>query len=114
MLGWTLVYNNVYEELDLASTFSAYIGSRFFGTCTSRKHRPNASAHLFWHVHRCARIIFSLKFDLVKMTADESINFLVDPVGFERVKAVGEVRRSFAANYGVLYRASYLLGGMQL
>ncbi|HZS55201.1 MAG TPA: DUF885 family protein [Bryobacteraceae bacterium] len=69
---------------------------------------------LFWHMHRCARIIFSLSFHLGKMTPDQCINFLVDRVGFERENAVGEVRRSFAGDYGVLYQAGYLLGGMQL
>ncbi len=69
---------------------------------------------LFWHMHRCARIIFSLSFHLGKMSPDECINFLVERVGFERENAAGEVRRSFAGNYGPLYQAAYLLGGMQL
>jgi uncharacterized protein (DUF885 family) len=69
---------------------------------------------LFWHMHRCARIIFSLNFHLGKMTPDECINFLVDRVGHERENAVGEVRRSFGGGYGPLYQAAYLLGGMQL
>jgi hypothetical protein len=68
---------------------------------------------LFWHMHRCARIIFSLSFHLNKMTPDECIQFLVDRVGFERENAIGEVRRSFATNYGPLYQAAYLLGGRQ-
>lgn len=69
---------------------------------------------LFWRMHRCARIIFSLKFHLGEMTPDEAINFLVDRVGHERENAVGEVRRSFGPGYGPLYQAAYLLGGMQL
>ena len=69
---------------------------------------------LFWHMHRCARIIFSLSFHLNKMTPNECIEFLVDRVGFERENAVGEVRRSFAGDYGPLYQAGYLLGGRQL
>jgi uncharacterized protein (DUF885 family) len=69
---------------------------------------------LFWHMHRCARIIFSLSFHLNKMTPNECIEFLVDRVGFERENAVGEVRRSFAGNDGALYQAAYLLGGRQL
>jgi uncharacterized protein (DUF885 family) len=68
---------------------------------------------LFWHMHRCARIIFSLSFHLNKMTPDECIEFLVDRVGFERENAIGEVRRSFATGYGPLYQAGYLLGGRQ-
>ena len=69
---------------------------------------------LFWRMHRCARIIFSLNFHLGKMTPDECINFLVDRVGHERENAAGEVRRSFGGSYSPLYQAAYLLGGMQL
>lgn len=69
---------------------------------------------LFWRMHRCARIIFSLKFHLEKMTAAECIDFLVDRVGHERDNAAGEVRRSFEAGYSPLYQAGYMLGGLQL
>ncbi len=68
---------------------------------------------LFWRMHRCARIIFSLSFHLGKMTPVECVNFLVERVGFERENAIGEVRRSFTGNYSPLYQAAYLLGGMQ-
>ena len=69
---------------------------------------------LFWRMHRCARIIFSLNFHLGKMTPKECIDFLVDRVGFERDNAEGEVRRSFAGGYSPLYQAAYLLGGLQI
>ncbi len=69
---------------------------------------------LFWRMHRCARIIFSLSFHLGKMTPEQCINFLVDKVGHERENATGEVRRSFGGGYGPLYQAAYLLGGLQL
>ena len=69
---------------------------------------------LFWRMHRCARIIFSLNFHLGKMSPDECIDFLVNRVGHERENAVGEVRRSFGGSYSPLYQAAYLLGGMQL
>jgi uncharacterized protein (DUF885 family) len=69
---------------------------------------------LFWRMHRCARIIFSLNFHLGKMTPDQCIEFLIDRVGHERENAVGEVRRSFGGAYSPLYQAAYLLGGMQL
>jgi uncharacterized protein (DUF885 family) len=68
---------------------------------------------LFWRTHRCARIIFSLRFHLGEMTAEESIDFLVDRVGHERENAEGEVRRSFAGDYSPLYQAAYLTGGLQ-
>jgi dipeptidyl aminopeptidase/acylaminoacyl peptidase len=69
---------------------------------------------LFWRMHRCARIIFSLGFHLEQMTPQECIDFLVDRVGHERDNATAEVRRSFATSYGPLYQAAYLLGGLQL
>jgi uncharacterized protein (DUF885 family) len=69
---------------------------------------------LFWRMHRCARIIFSLKFHLEKMNAQECIDFLVDRVGHERENATGEVRRSFEGSYSPLYQAAYMLGGLQL
>ena len=68
---------------------------------------------LFWRMHRCARIIFSLSFHLGKMTPQQAIDFLVDRVGHERENAVAEVRRSFE-EAAPLYQAAYLLGGMQL
>jgi len=69
---------------------------------------------LFWRMHRCARIVFSLKFHMGQWSPQECVDFLVDRVGFERENAVGEVRRSFEGSYGPLYQAAYLLGGMQL
>jgi hypothetical protein len=71
---------------------------------------------LFWRMHRCARIIFSLKFHMGQWSPQEAIDFLVDRVGHERENATAEVRRSFdpAAGYGPLYQAAYLLGGLQL
>jgi hypothetical protein len=71
---------------------------------------------LFWRMHRCARIIFSLKFHMGQWSPQEAIDFLVDRVGHERDNATAEVRRSFdpSAGYGPLYQAAYLLGGLQL
>jgi uncharacterized protein (DUF885 family) len=69
---------------------------------------------LFWRSHRCARIIFSLKFHLGEMSAKAAVQFLIDRVGHEPANAEGEVRRSVAGNYGPLYQAAYMLGGLQL
>jgi hypothetical protein len=69
---------------------------------------------LFWRMHRCARIIFSLKFHLKQMKPQECIDFLVDRVGHERENATAEVRRSFNGSYGPLYQCAYMLGAMQL
>ncbi|MCM2257263.1 MAG: DUF885 domain-containing protein [Vicinamibacteria bacterium] len=68
---------------------------------------------LFWRMHRCARILFSLNFHLGHWTPQQSIDFLVDRVGHERWTATGEVRRSFAGDYSPLYQAAYMLGGLQ-
>ena len=68
---------------------------------------------LFWRMHRCARIIFSLNYHLGKWTPQQCIDFLVDRVGHERANAEGEVRRSFTANYGPLYQIAYMMGGLQ-
>lgn len=69
---------------------------------------------LFWRMHRCARIIFSIKFHLGEMSADECIEMLVENVGHERATAEGEVRRSFNGDYSPLYQAGYMLGALQL
>lgn len=68
---------------------------------------------LFWRMHRCARIIFSLSFHLEKMTPQDCIDFLVNRVGHERDNATAEVRRSFDGSYGPLYQIAYLIGGLQ-
>ena len=71
---------------------------------------------LFWRMHRCARIIFSLNFHMGRWSPQEAIDFLVERVNFERDNATAEVRRSFdpSAGYSALYQAAYLLGGLQL
>jgi uncharacterized protein (DUF885 family) len=69
---------------------------------------------LFWRSHRCARIIFSLRFHLGEMTAAEAITFLIDRVGHEPSTAAAEVRRSVGGGYGPLYQAAYMLGGLQI
>jgi Bacterial protein of unknown function (DUF885) len=69
---------------------------------------------LFWRMHRCARIIFSLNYHLGKWTPQQCIDFLVERVGHERFSAESEVRRSFTGNYGPLYQIAYMLGGLQL
>src|ERR1035438_7476114 len=68
---------------------------------------------LFWRMHRCARIIFSLSFHLGKMTAKECVEFLIERVGHERANAEGEVRRSFNGSYEPIYQCAYMLGALQ-
>jgi len=78
------------------------------------KSPENRIGMLFWRMHRCARIVFSLKFHLGEMTPQQCIDFLVEKVGHERATAEGEVRRSFAGDYSPLYQAGYMLGALQL
>ncbi|AEI49266.1 DUF885 family protein [Runella slithyformis] len=68
---------------------------------------------LFWRMHRCARIIFSLNYHLGKWTPQQCIDFLVDRVGHERANAEGEVRRSFVGGYEPLYQLAYMTGAFQ-
>ncbi|KAE9991926.1 hypothetical protein EG327_010604 [Venturia inaequalis] len=68
---------------------------------------------LFWHMHRCIRIVFSLKFHLGLLTPQECVDLLVDKVGHERANAEGEVRRSFNGDYSPLYQVGYMLGALQ-
>jgi len=68
---------------------------------------------LFWRMHRCARIIFSLNYHLGRWTPQQCIDFLVDRVGHERANAAGEVRRSFTTDYPPLYQLAYMVGGLQ-
>ena len=94
--GWALYWELRMWDLDFARTPADRIGM------------------LFWRMHRCARIIFSLSFHLGKMTPQECIDFLVNRVGHERANAAAEVRRSFNGSVGPLYQCAYLLGGLQI
>ncbi len=70
-------------------------------------------AMLFWRIHRAARILFSLRYQLGEMSPQECVDFLVERVGHERANAEGEVRRSISGDYGPLYQAAYMVGGLQ-
>jgi len=93
--GWSLYWEMRLWDLDFPKTPEDRVG------------------FLFWRMHRCARIIFSLKFHLGEMTPEESIDFLVDRVGHERANAEAEVRRSFLGTYPPLYQCAYMLGALQ-
>jgi len=94
--GWSLWWEFYLWDLKFISTPEDRIGA------------------LFWRSHRCARIIFSLKFHLGEWTPQQCIDFLVDRVGHERASATGEVRRSFNGSYSPLYQAGYMLGALQI
>jgi uncharacterized protein (DUF885 family) len=71
----------------------------------------DAIGMLFWRLHRAARIIFSLNFQLGEWTPQQAVDFLVERVGHERANAEAEVRRS--AQVEPLYQIAYLIGGLQ-
>ena len=93
--GWSLYWELILWDLGFAKSPEDKIGM------------------LFWHMHRCARIIFSLNYHTGKWGPQECIDFLVDRVGHERANAEGEVRRSFTGQYPPLYQLAYLTGGRQ-
>lgn len=68
---------------------------------------------LFWRMHRCARIVFSINFHLGRWTPEQCVTYLIDKVGHERANAEGEVRRSFEGGYGPLYQLAYMIGALQ-
>jgi hypothetical protein len=93
--GWSLYWELILWDMQFAKSPEDRIGM------------------LFWHMHRCARIIFSLNYHTGKWTPQQCIDFLVDRVGHERANAEGEVRRSFTGQYPPLYQLAYLTGGRQ-
>ncbi|MCX6380178.1 MAG: DUF885 family protein [Armatimonadetes bacterium] len=96
MEGWTLHWEMLLWDLGFAQSPEDRIGM------------------LFWRLHRCARVEFSLGFHLGKMTPQECVEMLVNEVGHERANAEAEVRRSFGGDYDPLYQLAYLIGGLQV
>lgn len=93
--GWALYWEMILWDMDFPRSAEDRIGM------------------LFWRMHRCARIIFSLNYHMNQWTPQQCIDFLVDRVGHERANAEGEVRRSFTGGYGPLYQLAYKIGGLQ-
>ncbi len=93
--GWALYWEMLLWDLGFPNTPEERIGM------------------LFWRMHRCMRIEFSLKFHLGQMTPAQCVDLLVDRVGHERATAEGEVRRSLNGSYPPLYQAAYMIGGLQ-
>lgn len=94
--GWTLYWELLLYDMGFPQTPEERIGM------------------LFWRMHRCARITFSIKYHLGEWTPQQCIDYLVDRVGHEPSTAHGEVKRSFEGNYGPLYQLAYLVGGLQV
>lgn len=96
MEGWALYWEMVLWDKNFGKTPEDRVGM------------------LFWRRHRAARIIFSLNYQSGKWSAEECVKYLTERVGHEPSAAAAEVRRSVMGNYGPLYQAAYMLGGLQL
>ena len=102
-------HRHIFQTPFLIEGWALYWEMRFWDMGFARTPEERVGM-LFWRAHRCARIIFSLKFHLGQMTAQQAIDFLVDRVGHERRNATAEVRRSVSGEYGPLYQCAYMLG----
>jgi len=76
------------------------------------RHNPDKIGMLFWRLHRAARIVFSMNFQLGNWSPQEAVDFLVEEVGHEQANAEAEVRRT--AMVTPLYQIAYLIGGLQI
>ena len=94
--GWALYWEMLLYEMGFPKTAADRVGM------------------LFWRKHRCARIVFSLRFHMGEWDAAKCIDYLVERVGHERQNATAEVRRSIIGGYSPLYQAGYMLGGLQI
>ena len=94
--GWALHWEMLMWDLNFAKSAEDKVGM------------------LFWRMHRCARIVVSLKFHLGEMSPQQMIDYLVDNVGHERWTATSEVRRYVGDMYSPLYQCAYMIGGLQL
>lgn len=94
--GWALYWEMMLWDKDFARSPEDRIGM------------------LFWRKHRCARIVFSLGYQLGRMSPEECVTYLIERVGHEPLNAEAEVRRSVMGGYGALYQAAYMLGGLQI
>ncbi|MDE2127418.1 MAG: DUF885 family protein [Armatimonadetes bacterium] len=94
--GWTMHWEMLLWELGFAQSPEDRIGM------------------LFWRLHRCVRVAFSLGFQLGELSTEQCVEMLVAEVGHERANAEAEVRRSFGGEYDILYQCAYLIGGLQV
>ncbi len=69
---------------------------------------------LLWRMHRCARIIFSMSYQLGKMTGQECMDLVADRVGMEPEHSAIEGTRSLDGEMGLIHMSSYLVGGLQI
>ena len=92
--GWALHWEMLLWELSFHATTEDKIGA------------------LFWRMHRAARIVFTLNYQMGRWSPQRCVDFLVSN-GHERYTAEGEVR-GHIQNSPPLYQVSYMLGALQL
>ena len=90
--GWPLYWELTMYELGFDKTPEQKVGA------------------LFWRMHRCARIIFSLNFHMGQWSPQECVDFLVDKVGHERDNADG--RSAPLVRVGAVREPAALPGGV--
>ncbi|KAJ4419744.1 hypothetical protein N0V82_004787 [Gnomoniopsis sp. IMI 355080] len=112
--GRSQAYRNVFDTPFYVEGWAMYWELVFWDRGDFFASPEDRVGTLFWRMHRCARILFSLKFHLGQLTPQQCVDLLVEMVGHERATAEGEVRRSLNGDYGPLYQAGYYLGAMQL
>jgi hypothetical protein len=106
-------YRNLFRTPFFVEGWSLYWEMRLFDLKYQTTPEDRIGA-LFWRMHRCARIIVTLKFHLGEMKPEEMVKFLVERVGHEKFGATSEVRRFITGTYAPLYQCGYMLGGLQL
>jgi len=92
--GWTLFWEMLLWDLGFHATPEDRIGA------------------LFWRMHRAARVIFTMNYQMGFWSPHRCVDFLVSN-GHELFTAEGEVR-AHVENFGSLYQASYLVGALQV
>lgn len=106
-------YRRLFSTPFFVEGWSLYWEMRFYALHYQTTPEDRIGA-LFWRMHRCARIIVTLKFHLGQMEPEQMVDFLIERVGHERFGATSEVRRFIRGNYAPLYQCGYMLGGLQL
>ena len=106
-------YRRIFSTPFFVEGWSLYWEMRFYALHYQTTPEDRIGA-LFWRMHRCARIIVTLKFHLGQMEPEQMVDFLIERVGHERFGATSEVRRFIRGNYAPLYQCGYMLGGLQL
>lgn len=106
-------YRSLFSTPFLVEGWSLYWEMRLYALHYQSTPEDRIGA-LFWRMHRCARIIVTLKYHLGQMEPAQMVDFLIERVVHERFGATSEVRRYIRGNYSPLYQCGYMLGGLQI